>query len=59
MKKHSLGNFVLVLHSHLPFVMHHGKWPHGMEWLFEAASETYIPLLNVLNELRSEGKTPN
>lgn len=54
----SLGNFVLVLHSHLPFVIHHGKWPHGMEWLFEAASETYIPLLNVFNELLEEGKKP-
>ena len=58
MKDKSIGNFVLVLHSHLPYVMHHGKWPHGMEWLFEAASETYIPLLNALNELRAEGKRP-
>jgi 1,4-alpha-glucan branching enzyme len=56
MKK--LGNFVLVLHTHLPFVVHHGKWPHGMEWLFEAASETYIPLLNALNELVAEGIRP-
>ncbi len=57
-KNNSLGNFVLVLHSHLPFVVNHGKWPHGMEWLFEAASETYIPILNALNELLEEGKNP-
>ncbi len=58
MNKKSLGNFVLVLHSHLPFVIHHGNWPHGMEWLFEAASETYIPLLNALFDLRAEDKKP-
>jgi len=56
--KPRLGNFVLVLHTHLPFVINHGKWPFGMEWLFEAASETYIPLLNVLNELLDEGRKP-
>lgn len=53
-----LGRFVLVLHTHLPYVLHHGRWPHGMEWLFEAASETYIPLLNVLNELVKDGYRP-
>ncbi|MCB0832166.1 MAG: DUF1957 domain-containing protein [Bacteroidetes bacterium] len=58
MAKPKLGRFVLVLHSHLPFVVNHGKWPHGMEWLFEAASETYIPILNVLNELVRDGRKP-
>ncbi len=53
-----LGRFVLVLHSHLPYVLHHGRWPHGMEWLFEAASETYIPILNVLNDLVRDGYRP-
>lgn len=53
-----LGNFILVLHSHLPYVTHHGRWPHGMEWLFEAASETYIPLLNMLNDLIDDGYEP-
>lgn len=53
-----LGRFVLVLHTHLPYVLHHGRWPHGMEWLFEAASETYIPLLNALNELIKDGYHP-
>jgi 1,4-alpha-glucan branching enzyme len=58
MNRKPLGNFVLVLHTHLPFVINHGLWPHGMEWLFEAASETYIPLLNVLNDLLAEGRRP-
>lgn len=32
-----------------------GRWPHGEEWIHEAAAETYIPLLNALNELKEEG----
>ncbi|HNL27873.1 MAG TPA: DUF1957 domain-containing protein, partial [bacterium] len=58
MTKKSVGNFILVLHTHLPYVLHHGQWPHGMEWLYEAASETYIPLLNALNALQNEGRRP-
>ncbi len=51
--------FGLVLHSHLPWVLSHGVWPHGAEWLFEAAAETYIPLLKVFNRLLGEGIQPN
>jgi len=53
-----LGSFTFVLHSHLPYVLSHGKWPHGTDWLCEAAAETYIPLLNVFNRLVEEGITP-
>jgi len=53
------GNYCLVLHTHLPWVLHHGNWPHGEDWLTEAAAECYIPLLNVFNELMNEGITPN
>ena len=52
------GYFALTLHSHLPWVIGHGVWPHGMDWLNEAAAETYVPLLNVFNELLEEGITP-
>ena len=52
------GYFILVLHSHLPYVIAHGKWPHGLDWLNEAAAETYIPLLDVLNRLMGEGIIP-
>ena len=31
-------DFVLTLHSHLPYVLNHGRWPHGSDWLCEAAS---------------------
>ena len=51
----SLGAFTLVLHSHLPYVRLAGRWPHGEEWIHEAAVETYIPLLNVLYDLKDEG----
>ncbi len=30
--------FSLVLHSHIPYVIAHGNWPHGMDWLYEAAA---------------------
>jgi 1,4-alpha-glucan branching enzyme len=53
--KNKTGYFALVLHSHLPFVIGHGKWPHGTDWLNEAAAETYIPLLNVMNEMVKDG----
>ena len=38
-------DFVLMLHSHLPYVLNHGRWPHGSDWICEAAIETYLPLL--------------
>ena len=45
----------ITLHSHLPYVVNHGTWPHGLEWLSEAAAETYLPILRVLGELEREG----
>ncbi|MGB9893630.1 MAG: DUF1957 domain-containing protein, partial [Candidatus Saccharicenans sp.] len=47
--------FCLVLHSHIPYVLNHGSWPHGTDWLYEAAAETYLPLLDVLKRLEKEG----
>lgn len=49
------GYVTFVLHSHLPYVVHHGTWPHGLDWLHEAAAETYLPLLRVFRELEQEG----
>ena len=51
-------DFVLALHSHLPYVLNHGRWPHGSDWLCEAAVDTYLPLLETLRELAAEG-TPS
>jgi len=52
------GAFCLVLHGHLPWVLHHGRWPHGEDWLYEAAAETWIPLIEVLDTLDEEGIRP-
>ena len=51
----SAGFFSFVLHAHLPYVLHHGTWPHGLEWLLEAATETYLPLLRTVRRLHGEG----
>ena len=49
------GYLNFTLHAHLPYVVNHGTWPHGMEWLLEAATETYLPLLRVLGRLQADG----
>ncbi|MBI5166591.1 MAG: DUF1957 domain-containing protein [candidate division NC10 bacterium] len=54
----TVGYFTFVLHAHLPYVLAHGRWPHGMDWLNEAAAETYLPLLNTLNRLVKDGYSP-
>jgi len=48
-------HFVLTLHSHLPYVLNHGRWPHGSDWLCEATLDTYLPLLEALKELEEGG----
>ena len=47
-------DFVFTLHSHLPWVLHHGRWPHGSDWLCEAAVDTYLPLIECLDRLADE-----
>jgi len=53
MKENFYGSFCLILHSHIPYVLNHGQM--GEDWLYEAAAETYIPLINILNRLYREG----
>jgi 1,4-alpha-glucan branching enzyme len=50
------GYLSLVLHAHLPFVRH-PEYPDFLEedWLYEAISETYLPLLAAFNSMRDEG----
>ena len=50
------GSFVLVLHSHIPYVIGQNRLEEEM--LLDAAIETYIPLLGVFNRLVSEGISP-
>jgi len=48
-------DFVFTLHSHLPYVLNHGRWPHGSDWITEAAIDTYLPLIEALRALDAEG----
>ncbi|HET9874433.1 MAG TPA: 1,4-alpha-glucan branching protein, partial [Mycobacterium sp.] len=50
------GLFTLVLHTHLPWLAHHGRWPVGEEWLYQSWSAAYLPLLRVLRTLTGEGR---
>jgi 1,4-alpha-glucan branching enzyme len=34
----------------MPYVLRHGTWPHGEDWLYEAAAETYLPLIGMIDE---------
>ncbi|MFD6271223.1 1,4-alpha-glucan branching protein domain-containing protein [Nocardia asteroides] len=51
------GQFTLVLHSHLPWLAHHGRWPVGEEWLYQSWAASYLPLVRVLKTLAAEGRT--
>ncbi|HEY9618510.1 MAG TPA: 1,4-alpha-glucan branching protein domain-containing protein [Microcoleaceae cyanobacterium] len=52
----SIGYLALVLHAHLPFVRHpESDYVLEEEWLFEAITETYIPLLQMFEGLRRDG----
>src|SRR5277367_4571109 len=50
------GNLSLVLHAHLPFVRHpeHEKFLEE-SWLFEAITETYIPLIQMMDGWLADG----
>ena len=51
----SVGQFVFMLHSHLPYYSKAGMWPFGEENLYECMAETYVPFLNAISELYDEG----
>src|SRR6266508_1652797 len=46
------GHLALILHAHLPFVRH-PEHEHFLEedWFFEAMTESYIPLLRMMQRL--------
>ncbi len=50
------GYFSILLHAHLPFVRHpeHEKFLEE-SWLFEAITESYLPLLQVMNRWHDDG----
>lgn len=50
-----MTNYILILQSHLPLVRHpeHERFLEE-RWLFEAISETYLPLLRVMDRLAAD-----
>lgn len=42
----------------MPYVLSHGKSPHGTDWLNESAAECYLPILDALDRLRNLGVKP-
>ncbi|MCX5904479.1 MAG: DUF1957 domain-containing protein, partial [Proteobacteria bacterium] len=50
------GYLAIVLHAHLPFVRH-PEYSDFLEedWFFEALTETYIPLLQMMDGLVRDG----
>src|SRR6516164_6976017 len=50
------GYLALVLHAHLPFVRHpeHERFLEE-NWFFEAITETYVPLLQLLEGWQRDG----
>jgi 1,4-alpha-glucan branching enzyme len=51
-----LGTCCIVLHTHLPWLAHHGAWPVGEEWLHQAWSASYLPVVAMLHRLADEGR---
>ena len=51
-----VGYWCPVLHAHLPYVRH-PEYPDFLEedWFFEALTETYVPLVGVLDGLLADG----
>lgn len=51
----SKGYLMLVLHAHLPYVRHIDEQDRWEErWLFEAITETYVPLLDAFLKLAND-----
>ncbi|CAN5853552.1 hypothetical protein BH23ACT8_BH23ACT8_00570 [soil metagenome] len=48
-------NVAFVLHSHLPWLRRNGTYPVGEEWLFQSCSESYLPLIDMLERLGGAG----
>ena len=54
-----VGYFSLILHAHLPFVRH-PEYPEFLEedWLYEAITEVYLPLIFIFQSLHEAGMKP-
>jgi 1,4-alpha-glucan branching enzyme len=52
----SVGSCAIVLHTHLPWLAHHGSWPVGEEWLYQSWAASYLPVAAMLRRLADEGR---
>ncbi|HWH31639.1 MAG TPA: hypothetical protein VNU01_03105, partial [Egibacteraceae bacterium] len=50
-----MSHVAFVLHSHLPWLRRNGTYPVGEEWLFQSWSESYLPVLALLERLAEDG----
>ena len=53
----SIGRLAIVLHSHSPWLLGHGSWPVGEEWLRQAWAHSYLPVVSMLRERAERGRT--
>lgn len=49
------GRFALVLHWHLPWVLHKDYWPHGESTLYEVIAFSYLPQIQVFARAAQAG----
>ncbi|MEE4024773.1 glycoside hydrolase family 57 protein [Gordonia sp. PKS22-38] len=49
------GQFTIVLHSHLPWLANHGRWPVGEEWLYQSWADSYLRVVAMLRRLAEDG----
>ena len=57
--RQSFGSFIMVLHGHIPYVLGHSTWPHGSQMLYEAVADSYLPLLQAVENLAAENICAN
>lgn len=51
-----VGSLAIVLHTHLPWLPGHGRWPVGEEWLYQAWSGSYLRLVDLLADLAEQDR---
>ena len=52
----AVGSLAIVLHTHLPWLPGHGRWPVGEEWLYQAWSGSYLRMVELLESLAYRGE---
>ncbi len=50
-----MRELALVLHTHLPWVAGHGRWPVGEEWLHQARTASWLRVTRVLERAAAAG----